>query len=268
LLAFLGLTEKNVDVLVAVDKLKKVGSADVQKELKQKGLSPQQVEQLFSLLTLPGKNRAKIAILREKITNETAQEGLREIEELLSYVDRLGDESNVSFEPTLARGLAYYTGPVFEAFLKKTEEGDITSSLVGGGRYDAMIGKFLGSGEFPAVGISFGIEPIVEQLKISRAANKDAAKKTVTKVFLIPIQTINQSLSILGTLRKEGVNADIDLIGRGISKNLDYANALGIPYVLIVGPKEIEQNKVKLKDMVSGTEEMMSVGEVCTRMKG
>lgn len=268
LLAFLGLSEKNVDVLVAVDKLKKIGSADVKKELKQKGCTQEQIEQLFLLLTLPGKNRAKIAILREKITNDTAQEGLREIEELLSYVDRLGDEANVSFEPTLSRGLAYYTGPVFEAFLKKSEEGDVKSSLAGGGRYDAMIGKFLGNGEFPAVGISFGIEPIVEQLKINRAVNKEPAKKTVTKVFVVPIKTVNPSLGILGTLRKEGINADIDLIGRGISKNLDYANALGIPYVLIVGQQELAQNKVKLKDMTSGTEELLGLNEVCTRMKG
>ncbi|MDO8643167.1 MAG: histidine--tRNA ligase [Candidatus Woesearchaeota archaeon] len=268
LLAFLGLTEKNVDVLVAVDKLKKIGSADVKKELKQKGLSPTQVEQLFSLLTLPGKNSDKIAILREKITTPAAQEGLREIEELLAYVDRLGDEANVSFEPTLSRGLAYYTGPVFEVFLKDSSESDVKSSLAGGGRYDRMIGTFLGSGEYPAVGISFGIEPIVEQLKIIRAAEKEPMKKSVTQVFLIPIKTLNESLTILSTLRKEGINADIDIIGRGISKNLDYANALGIPYVLIIGAQELAQNKVKLKDMLSGTEELLGVHEVCTRLKG
>ena len=269
ILEYVGLSGKQADVLVSVDKLKKVGADEVKKELMQKGCTQKQIEQLFELVSLPGKNADKLFALKRMLQNPSAQEGLQQMEEILSFVSMMGDESNVSFEPTLARGLAYYTGPVFEVFLKNPSEGDVKSALAGGGRYDTMISNFIKTSvPYPAVGISFGIEPIVEQIKISRAANDQSQRKSVTKVYVVPIATPRESLGILARLRKEGINADIDLIGRGISKNLDYANVLGIPYVLIIGPKEVEQNKVKLKDMVSGTEELVSVAEVCTRMKG
>ena len=134
--------------------------------------------------------------------------------------------------------------------------GGITSSAAGGGRHDELIGNYLGTKEqIPATGISFGIEVIVEALK----EKGKATKKSVTKVFVIPIKTLDESLKIVKQLRDAGVNTDVDLLGRGISKNLAYANSYEIPYVLFIGQKELESGKLTLRDMKSGKEEKLSV---------
>ena len=155
----------------------------------------------------------------------------------------------------MARGLAYYTGTVMEVFLKNSS---VKTSVCAGGRYDNIIGEFLGKGNYPAVGISFGLDRIYD----AYVEKKKEDKKTVTKVYIIPINTFKESLNIAEELRNENVKVDIDLTGKGPSKNLNYANSLGIPYVLFVGKEELKQSKVKLKDMKSGKEELMSAEEL------
>ena len=168
---------------------------------------------------------------------------------------------NIEFNGALARGLAYYTGPVFEVFLKNSE---IKSSVAGGGRYDEMIGKFLeGKNYYPATGISFGLEPIIKALKI----NKTDIKRTVTQIYVIPINALKESLDIAEELRKRNINVDVAFDKKGISKGLDYANSLGIPYVVIIGEDELKKNKVKLKDMKSGKEELLSVDDIVKKIK-
>ena len=193
-------------------------------------------EEILGILT----NRKKL--------EETAD--TEKIDRLLSLLPK----ERVVFNPSLARGLAYYTGIVFEGFLKSAE---ITSSICGGGRYDNLVGLY-GSKDFPAVGISFGVEPITEFLKLRRKEEK----KTLTKAYVIPIKTFEESLKVAQKLRSEGINTEIDLMGRGISKNLDYANSLGIPYVIFLGPSELERNVVKLRDMASGKEKELPVEKV------
>ena len=127
-----------------------------------------------------------------------------------------------------------------------------------------MIGDYLGSGEYPALGISFGIEPITEVLKMK---NKCDVKKTVTELFILPIGTTKECIKIASQLRKEGVKVDMDVMGRGISKNLNYANSLGIPYVAFVGSNELKKKKIKLKDMKSGKEELISVKDVVKKIE-
>ncbi len=258
--------KKRLGVIVALDKIKKIPEKDVKKELKDKGISAPQIKKLFEIMKVEGSNAERIVKLQNYVKNIQGKEGLDELFWIFKFLSAGSDQGNVSFEPTLARGLSYYTGPVFEVFISKPEKGDVTSSLAGGGRYDYMIGDFLGpSMDVPAVGISFGIEPVVEQLKIYR--KEEISKLTVTQAYIIPIKTNEECLPILTTLRKEGIKADMDLVGRGISKNLDYANALNIPYVLIIGPQELAKKKVKLKDMVSGKEEMVSMSQVIKKLK-
>jgi len=121
-----------------------------------------------------------------------------------------------------------------------------------------MIGKFLGREGYPAVGISFGLDRIYDAL----LENGKEKEKTVTKVYIVPLGTFEDSLKIAEELRSEGVKVDIDLASRGPSKNLKYANALGIPYVLFMGEEELKQGKVKLKDMKTGKEKMLSAPEL------
>lgn len=242
-----------VSVVLSLDKLDKVGREDVAAELREKGLHREEIEELLTLAEPGASNQERVAQLQ----GMTRSEGLSEIEQLFDYLDH---PDRVVFTPSLARGLAYYTGTVYEIYLKGSK---FRSSLAAGGRYDDLIGQFAGSGkEIPAVGISFGLEPIMEvaqQLQVKRGKSK-------VELFLVPIGTREQSREIAQNLRQAGINTDMDLLGRGISANLGFADAYEIPHVLLVGPDELNQGRVKLRDMTSGEEELLSVEEVIARL--
>lgn len=258
-LDYAGITqkEKRDATMVAIDKRKKIGVAEVKKEMAA-SIDEEQADKVLDAIGIEGKD--KISQLAKIITSDTGKEGIEEIKKILDYLDSMNVES-ASFEPSLARGLAYYTGPVFEVYLKDSE---IKSAAAGGGRYDKMIGEFLGSQkEYPATGISFGLEVITEALKLA----KKTEEKCVTKVYVIPIGTQKESLKILQKLRDAGINADIDMVGRGPSKNLNYADSMGIPYVIIIGDDEIRQKKVKLKDMKRGGEVLVKIDDVIVKLK-
>jgi histidyl-tRNA synthetase len=233
------------DVIISIDKLAKIGESGVRKELAEKGISSEQMDALFGLLVLQGTNDGKVAFLAKELGDEV----IAPLRELLGYV---GDV--VIFTPSLARGLAYYTGTVFEAF---AQESLVKSSLMGGGRYDNLIGV-LGGEQHPAVGISFGIEPICEVVK-ERTRGESTS---TTRVFIAPIgNTLPQCVEYLRALRKHSVAAIIDLSGRSISKNMDYAQKLRIPYVLIVGEKDLEQHKVTVKELATGEERKIAADD-------
>lgn len=250
ILAEAKITGKKEDAILVIDKLEKIGEKGVSSELEELGLTKEQIKNLLKLLKQ--KDLKKI-----KINNQEGQDGLKELRELFSY---LKNNKSAEFDPSLARGLAYYTGTVFEVFSKK---GPITSSLAGGGRWDKMIGAYLGTNkEYPAVGIAFGLEPITETLK----TKQKETVKTKTKVFLIPIQTQKETIKIAQEFRKAGINTDLDITGRGISKNLNYANSLSIPYVIFIGEDELKKNKLKLKDMKSGQEEFLTKEQIVKKL--
>ncbi len=246
---------KKDQVILSIDKLEKFDKETVINELKQKGLSEKTINELMDIITMEGKNEERLNKLKKLIPDN---EGLKEIEELMNYLNLL--DINFTFDVSLARGLSYYTGTVFETFIKNTK---IKSAVCSGGRWDKMIGEFLGKGEYPAMGISFGLERIFD----AYLEKNPVKQKTVTKLFIIPIGTLNQSLKIAKQLREAGIKVDIDLTGRGPSKNLKYANSLGIPYVLFIGEDELKQNKVKLKDMEKGEENLFNVEEVIKYFK-
>ncbi len=258
IIAGLGVSEQlMIPVITAIDKIKKVEMVEIEKELTGLGVSKSVVSSLFKAFGVTGTNMQRLNKLQLFIQSPAGKEGLQEMEELMKYVD----QDAVEFSPSLARGLAYYTGTVFEAFLKDTS---FTSSLAGGGRYDSMIGAFLGgTKEYPAVGISFGIEPITEVMK----KKQQVTRKTPTQVYVIPIKTVQECTGIVAELRRNGINADMDIMGRSLSKNLDYANSMEIPYVIFVGPDELKQDKVKLREMASGKEQMVRVEDVAAKIK-
>ena len=230
---------KQEEAIIILDKLKKIGKNEVVKELISIGVD--NASDMMDTFTDV-----------EKIKKVANTENIDKLLDLLPI-------ENVKFTPTLARGLAYYTGTVFEGFLKDSK---VKSSICGGGRYDNMI-RMYGNKNFPAVGISFGIEPITESMK----SNQSQEIRTQTKVFVLPIGTFPESLNIAQQLRESNINTEIDLMGKGISKNLNYVNAKSIPYTLFVGEDEINNNKFKLKDMVSGVEEELTLDEIKTKLK-
>ncbi|MGQ9477069.1 MAG: histidine--tRNA ligase [Candidatus Bipolaricaulia bacterium] len=245
----------SISIILSLDKLEKAGPEGVAEELRMKGLKEEEIERLLELTALSGSNEEKLASLRERVKSA----GLEELEELFRYLAR---PERVSFTPSLARGLAYYTGTVFEVYLA---DGSFAGSLAAGGRYDELIGQFLGSDEeIPAVGISFGLEPIFELYR----ERKGLSRRSVAEVYVIPIGILSESWGweVLQRLRGAGIRADMDLQGRGVSANLEYANAYGIPYVLLLGPDELACGRVKLRDMASGKEELLALEEVIAKL--
>ncbi len=242
-------------VIISIDKLKKIGINGVKAELLEKQIPKDKIEKLMNLLTEieKGTNTEKLKSLK-KILGET--EGLKEIEELLSYLKDFSVD--VEFSPSLARGLGYYTGPIFEVFLK--DQTIMSSSIAGGGRWDKMIGKYIGNEKmnYPATGLSFGIEPIMDII-LKRDGTE---RQTVTDLFVIPIKTKEQAIKITQELRKRGLKAQVDLLDRSVSKNIEYADKLGIPYVGFLGEDEIKQNKIKIRNLKTGKEELIDVDKV------
>ena len=242
--------DKLETAILSIDKLEKFGLETVKKELKDKKIDGKTISNIIKIIDIKGSNNEKINNIRRIINNS---EGLKEIEELFSLLKVLN--VNAEFDASLARGLAYYTGTVVEVFLKNSP---VKSAVCAGGRYDKMIGEFLGKGGFPAVGISFGLDRIYD----AYVEKNNAGQKTTANVYIAPIGAFNESLKIAEELRNEGITVDIDLAGRGPSKNLQYANSMRIPYVLLIGEEELKQGKAKLKDMNSGKEQLMTAEEL------
>lgn len=244
--------EKLLDAMLALDKLEKVGLDEVKKELNERAIPEDSVQTVVELSKSDAKKEELLTQLKGLLPDEP---GVQELEEFFSYLDGV----DINFNPALSRGLAYYTSTVFEAF---AEESKVTSSLSGGGRYDTMIGGLIGKGDVPAVGISFGLEPILDVL-----AEQGLESPSVVQLYVVPIKTQRECVAIAEQLRSAGLNVAVDLKGRGVSKNLDYANSEGIPWVLIVGPQELEAGTVKLRDMRAGTEEALAVDTVAQRLR-
>ena len=237
--------------ILAIDKLDKIQMKGVKKELEDRKIDKKcikKIQETFEALEKEKTNDKKIKKIK-LILKES--EGLKEVEEVLSFIE---NKTDIIFDPSIARGLTYYTGTVYEAFAKKSK---ISSAIGSGGRYDDMIGNFVGKKDIvPAIGCSFGIEPILDIL-----SEKSEAKST-TKVYVIPIKTEKQCSKIVTDLREDGINADMDLIGRNISKNLQYADSYNIPYCLIVGEEELKKNKFQLKNMKTGQEKLIELKNI------
>ncbi len=250
-------TELRERVILAIDKLEKKPLSEVQKEIEELGISSVVISKLLEVLNATGGN-AKILSVVEKLVG-VESEGVRELRELLE----LCNSDDVVFVPSLARGLAYYTGSIFEVYVK---DGSIKSSIGSGGRYDKMIGQLMGSSqEYPAVGCSFGLDVILNALK---AKEKNVAK-SVVQVYVVPIGLrLTQVWGIVMALREKGIATDVSFAGKGVSKGLDFASKLGIPYVAIIGDKELAEKKVMLKDMVKGGEQLLSFADVVKKIKG
>ena len=253
ILEFCRVPEKlKTQVIVSIDKLEKIGKKGVIEELTKKKLQKEKAEKILELLKIND-----LKIIESKIGKN---EGIGELKELFSALKKF-DVKNYEFCSNLARGLVYYTGNIFEIYLNNS---NITSSVAAGGRWDDMISKFAETKErIPAVGISFGIDVIMDAIK-DETENFD---KSIAEVFVVPIKELSESIKIVNRLRKYGIKSDIDLTGTSISKNLEYANSLGIPKVIIVGPKDLEQNKVTLKDMKTGKERKVEINKIVSEVK-
>ena len=226
--------DKRSSVILAIDKLDKKSRKDVEEEIYTLGVKKDVVAKLFELLNLQGSNTKILDGIAAFVGKDA--EGVVEMRELLSYCS----QKNVLFVPSLARGLAYYTGSIFEVYAPGTS---VTSAIGSGGRYDKMIGSLLGSTqEYPAVGCSFGLDRIMAVV----AEKRKQRVKSVVKVFVIPIGlSLDKVWPVVMELREKGVATDMYFVAKSVSKGLDFANAYKIPYVLLVGEDELKKKKVK-----------------------
>ena len=252
-----GISEELVtDTITIIDKFEKMTRPELEKEFQKIGLNNEQIEKLFMYLNMNADELIKI-----ENSNETLAEGIQELETLKQYISELGLLEYVQFSPSLARGQEYYTGTVYEVYVK---DGSITSSIGGGGRYDKMITNFIGNGmKYPAVGVSFGLNVIYEILK----DRKEFSEKALTDIFIIPMGTEIQCLKIAQDLRNAGYKVEVEMKNKKMKKALDYANNENIPYVLILGEDELTNNCITLKDMNNKTQEQINLDNLAEKIK-
>jgi len=230
--------KKTEDVLRAIDKLDKIGVDGVKDELKRLKVPESSIKKLLELISIKG----DASILEEVKKVLGKCEGISELEELLSFLASMGVSERIRVDLSLARGLDYYTGPIFEI---SVEEG--VGSIAGGGRYDKLIGILSGR-DVPATGISLGIERILEVMKSRKMVEE---RKSGVKAFVAyPSQSLlNEVLKLVKDLRSCSIQTDFDLKGRKLTRQLEYADALKIPYVIILGEMELKKGVVRVRDM-------------------
>jgi histidyl-tRNA synthetase len=249
LLNFVGIEKnKELDVFRALDKLEKIGEKEVRKEFKQKGVDGK-CDELLKLLRLEGLRK-----VREKI-GET--EGLGELEELFKLLKLYKKE--VALDLSMVRGLDYYTGPIFEVELGSY------GAIAGGGRYDKLIGEISGK-DTPAVGMSLGIERIIEVMREKKLLSE---KRTNTGVYLLRAdeESGDFTLQLLQKLRASGIPSETDLLDRNFSNQMKYAGKSGVEKVVIVGQKDLKSRSVTVKDMKTGEQKTVKVEKILEELK-
>ena len=250
----IGHADKMMDITIAIDKLDKIGLDKVKEELAARGLESEAIDKLQPILELSGSNLEKLELLSSVIgTSETGMVGIGEMKSIFDYVERLGIDINIELDLSLARGLNYYTGAIFEVKAADYAIG----SICGGGRYDDLTGIF-GMPNMSGVGISFGADRIYDVI-----TGLDLFPKEVnysTKVLFVNLgeQEAFESMRLLTQLRDSGISSELYPEANKMKKQMEYANRRDIPYVAIIGSNELQDRVVTLKNMAIGEQETIS----------
>lgn len=259
----IGYPEQLTDITVAIDKMDKIGLDNVNAELRDKGICEEAIAKLQPILNLQGDNETKLAKLREVLKDSPI--GLKGIEELTTvfdYLKALDIQTEIKLDLTLARGLSYYTGAIFEVKALDAEMGSIT----GGGRYDDLTGIF-GLKNMSGVGISFGADRIFDVMTQLDLFPKD--NTTTTQILFVNFgcQEEKYCLPLLKQLRANGINAEIYPEAAKMKKQMTYADKKGIPFVALVGENEMQEGIISLKNMLSGEQCNVRTDELIQRMQ-
>lgn len=258
-----GELDRLTDITVAIDKLDKIGLDNVNAELREKGVSAEAVEKLQPIILLSGSNEEKLATLKNVLAeSETGLKGIEEIETILGLLSSANLRLTLEIDLTLARGLNYYTGAIFEVKANDVEMGSIS----GGGRYDNLTGVF-GLQGLSGVGISFGADRIYDVLNQLDLYPKETVNATKILFVCFGDAEIAYSMPLVKEVRNAGIPAEIYPTPAKMKKQLGYADSKNIKYVAIVGSDEMEQEKVTLKNMETGEQEMLAVSYVIERIK-
>ena len=254
----IGAADKIVDITVAIDKLDKIGLDNVNAELAACGIAPEAIERLQPIINLSGSNADKLEVMRGVLADsETGLKGIEECAFVLDALSALSLKNMVELDLTLARGLNYYTGCIFEVKALDVQIGSIT----GGGRYDNLTGIF-GMPGLSGVGISFGADRIFDVLNQLNLYPEETV--TGTRLLFVNFGTSEAAycLHVMAAVRAQGVACEIYPDAAKMKKQMSYANAKQIPFVAIVGENEMSQGKVTLKNMATGEQQLLSPGEL------
>ena len=259
----IGQADKIVDITVAIDKLDKIGLDNVNQELRDDGIDEESIAKLQPVITLSGTNDEKLATMKQWLaSSEIGLKGIEETTFILNALKGLQLKNEVELDLTLARGLNYYTGAIFEVKALDTPMGSIT----GGGRYDNLTGIF-GMPGLSGVGISFGADRIYDVLNALDLYPKETVAST--KVLFVNFGETETAycLPIAGKLRSEGISAEVYPDKVKMKKQMAYANAKNIPFVAIAGENEIKEGKITLKNMETGEQQMLATDELVNFIK-
>ncbi len=260
----IGAPEKIIDITVAIDKIDKIGIDAVNEELLERGITPEAVGMLRPIITMEGTTEERLNRLSEVLaTSETGMKGVAELREVIASVSALGLNAGLELDVSLARGLNYYTGTIIEVKARDVAIGSIT----GGGRYDNLTGVF-GMPGLSGVGISFGADRIYDVLNALDLYPKDATTGTQLMFTNFGPAEATASMKMLKAVRAAGIRAEIYPDAAKMKKQMGRADALSIPYVAIVGETELAQDKLTLKNMVTGEQKLLTVEETIAEILG
>ena len=261
----IGAADKIVDITVAIDKLDKIGIENVNQELREDGLTDEQIEKLQPIIMLEGSNEQKLETIADVLAS--SETGLKGVEETRYILNMLSGNQNsqlkneIQLDLTLARGLTYYTGAIFEVKALDTPMGSIS----GGGRYDNLTGIF-GMPGLSGVGISFGVDRIYDVLNALDLYPKDSLQTTQVLFINFGDAEARYCLNIINKVRANGIRAELYPDSAKMKKQMSYANAKSIPFVVLAGESEIAAGKVTLKNMETGEQELVTPEELISHI--
>ena len=250
--------ENSVEILRIIDKIEKIGKEEVIKEFEELGLKEKQISNIIDFIEIEGTSDEKIEKLENLgIENETYLKGVKELKTVIKNVRLFGvPEENFKVDLTIARGLDYYTGTVYETFLNKYRE---IGSVCSGGRYENLA-EYYTDKSLPGVGVSIGLTRLFYKLNELNLIKAD--RKSVADILIIPMEeNLEESIKLATKLRNIGINTEIYLNDKKLKAKFKYADKLEIPYVIVLGEDEINAKEITLKDMKTGSEEKLPMDE-------
>jgi histidyl-tRNA synthetase len=254
-----GCGEQFMEMTIAIDKLDKVGTEGVRKEMQEKGISTTSVDTILDILQIKDLGALKSALQ----SSEIGSKGIEELEEVFAYLKKISLHNETAFDITLARGLNYYTGCIFEVKAKNVEMG----SIGGGGRYDDLTGVF-GLKGVSGVGVSFGAERIYDVMEELQLFPEDNPENLQLLLLAMDKNAHQYAFGMLGKIREAGINSDLYPDPVKLKKQMKYANDRKAPFVIIIGTSEMESGTFSLKNMKTGEQEMMELGAIIEKLKG
>lgn len=264
LFEYLNIVELSTEIMRIIDKLEKIGKENVKLELLKLNIEEEIVDKILEFISISGDNEEKIEVLEKlNIKNEVFEKGLFELKEVVKYIRLFGvPEGNFSIDLTIARGLDYYTGTVYETFLDNYRE---IGSVCSGGRYDNLAENYTDK-SLPGVGIAIGVTRLFDQLNDLKLIKTE--KESISDVLVISTSDdVSECLPIANTFRKEGINTEVYMNDKKMKAKFKYADKLKIPYVAIIGEDELKENKVSLKNLITGKQDTINIQEAVEILK-